>query len=78
MLRITCSSRYFCGLGDLAVGSPTTSVGDSLFGTSSFVMGDSAVSTTSSEIGDSEVGTPSFVTGNSAVATTSSAVVIQR
>ena len=33
-LRIARSSRDFCRVGDSAVGSPTTSVGDSLVGTS--------------------------------------------
>ena len=62
-LWIAHSSRDFCGVGDSAVGSPTTSVVDSSVGTSLFVIGDSAVGTTSSAVGDSTVGTPSFVTG---------------
>ena len=59
-LQIARSSRHFRGVGDSAVGTPTTSVGYSSVGTSSFVTGDSAVSTTSSAVGDSVVGTPSF------------------
>ena len=74
-LRIARSSRDFRGVVDSAVGSPTTSVGGSSVGTSSFVMGNSAVGTTSSSVSDSAVGTPSFVIGDSAVGTTSSAVV---
>ena len=73
-LWIARSSRDFRGVGDSAVGSPTTSVWDSSVGTSSFVIGNSAVGTTSSAVGDSEVGTHLFVIGDSAVVTISSAV----
>ena len=59
-LRIARSSQDFRGVGDSAVGTPTTSVRDSSVGTSLFVTGDSAVGTTSSVVGDSVVGTPSF------------------
>ena len=61
-------------MGDSAVGTLTTSVGDSSVGSSLFVTGDSAVGTTSSALGDSEAGTPLFLTGDSEVGTTSSAV----
>ena len=57
-LRIARLSRDFRGVGDSAVGSPTTSVGDLSVGTSSFVTGDSAVCTTSSAVVDLAVSTP--------------------
>ena len=72
-LWISRSSQDFRGVGDSAVGYPTTSVGDSLVGTSSFVMGNSSVGTTSSAVGGSAFGTPSFTIGDSEVGTTYSA-----
>ena len=59
-LPIARFSRDFCGVGDSAVVTPTTSVGDSSVGASSFVTGNSEVGATSSMVGDSAVGTPSF------------------
>ena len=49
--------RIFVGCVS-AVGTPSTSVGDSSVSTSLFVSGDSSVGTTSSAVGDSVVGTP--------------------
>ena len=70
-LRIARLSQDFCGGCKSAVCSPTTSVGDSSYGTSLIVIYNPAVSITFSALGESAVNTPSFVTGDSVFGTTS-------